>query len=413
MAASVFLQRLRLQATILFIALRVSGLRSLLAIFAIAMGSAAVMMIMASSAGTQRRLQALTEVVGKNMFMVQTGRSSIARSGAVADAKLTLADADAIGYEVAGVQRVLPVLQRNSVVVKNTRKSFPTTVLGVTEQYFQARKWKLGEGRLIDDLDDRRMERVAVVGAGVARSVRAGGSLVGDMLIVAGVPFMVIGELREKGLGPDGKSEDTNVFVPLQTSLRRLYNVESLSHLLVQTRDWQQMPAVEAATAQVLRRSRGMRANGEDNFEILGLVRQNEATRVSNALIGRIGQFLAATLLILGGVGIFTVTYFNVTQRKSEIGLRRALGAKKRDIAAMIATEACLLSVIGGCMGVALGALAVFVLGRWTQWPVSVQPAVVINPLLIAIAIGFVFGVLPALRASQLAPVEALRADGI
>lgn len=413
MAASVFLQRLRLQATILFIALRVSGLRSLLAIFAIAMGSAAVMMIMASSAGTQRRLQALTEVVGKNMFMVQTGRSSIARSGAVADAKLTLADADAIGYEVAGVQRVLPVLQRNSVVVKNTRKSFPTTVLGVTEQYFQARKWKLGEGRLIDDLYDRRMERVAVVGAGVARSVRAGGSLVGDMLIVAGVPFMVIGELREKGLGPDGKSEDTNVFVPLQTSLRRLYNVESLSHLLVQTRDWQQMPAVEAATAQVLRRSRGMRANGEDNFEILGLVRQNEATRVSNALIGRIGQFLAATLLILGGVGIFTVTYFNVTQRKSEIGLRRALGAKKRDIAAMIATEACLLSVIGGCMGVALGALAVFVLGRWTQWPVSVQPAVVINPLLIAIAIGFVFGVLPALRASQLAPVEALRADGI
>ncbi|QDS16136.1 MULTISPECIES: ABC transporter permease [Xanthomonas] len=413
MAASVFLQRLRLQATILFIALRVSGLRSLLAIFAIAMGSAAVMMIMASSAGTQRRLQALTEVVGKNMFMVQTGRSSIARSGAVADAKLTLADADAIGYEVAGVQRVLPVLQRNSVVVKNTRKSFPTTVLGVTEQYFQARKWKLGEGRLIDDLDDRRMERVAVVGAGVARSVRAGGSLVGDMLIVAGVPFMVIGELREKGLGPDGKSEDTNVFVPLQTSLRRLYNVESLSHLLVQTRDWQQMPAVEAATAQILRRSRGMRANGEDNFEILGLVRQNEATRVSNALIGRIGQFLAATLLILGGVGIFTVTYFNVTQRKSEIGLRRALGAKKRDIAAMIATEACLLSVIGGCMGVALGALAVFVLGRWTEWPVSVQPAVVINPLLIAIAIGFVFGVLPALRASQLAPVEALRADGI
>ena len=413
MAASVFLQRLRLQATILFIALRVSGLRSLLAIVAVAMGSAALMTIMASSAGTQRRLQALTEVVGKNMFMVQTGRSSIARSGAVAEAKLTLADADAIGNEVAGVQRVLPVFQRNGVVVKATQKSFPTTVLGVTEQYFQARKWKLGEGRMIDDIDDLRMERVAVVGAGVARSVRAGGSLVGDMLIVAGVPFRVVGELREKGLGPDGKSEDTNVFVPLQTSLRRLYNVESLSHLLVQTCDWQQMPAAEAETAQILRRSRGMMANGDDNFEILGLVKQNEATRVSNALIGRIGQFLAATLLVLGGVGIFTVTYFNVTQRKSEIGLRRALGAKKRDIAALIATEACLLSVIGGCAGVALGGLAVFALGRWTQWPVSVQPAVVINPLLIAISIGFAFGVLPALRASQLAPVEALRADDV
>jgi putative ABC transport system permease protein len=154
-------------------------------------------------------------------------------------------------------------------------------------------------------------------------------------------------------------------------------------------------------------------ANGEDNFEILQLVKQNEVARVSNALIGRIGQFLATTLLVLGGVGVFAVTYFNVTQRKSEIGLRRALGAKKRDIAMLIATEACLLSAIGGCIGVALGALAVFVLGRWTDWPVSVQPAVVANPLLIAVAIGFAFGVLPALWASQLVPVEALRADGV
>jgi putative ABC transport system permease protein len=413
MGSLVFLQRLRLQATILFISLRVSGLRSLLAIVAVAMGSAAMMTIMASSAGTQGRLQALTEVVGKNMFMVQAGRSTIARSGAVTEAKLTLADAEAIGNEVAEVERVLPVLQRNSVVVKYTIRSVPTTVLGVTEEYFQARKWKLGEGRLIDDIDNERMERVAVVGANVGRSVRASGSLVGETLIVAGVPFLVIGELREKGLGPDGKSEDTNIFVPLKTSVRRLYNVEGLSHLLVQTREWHEMAAAEHSTAEILRRSRAMMANGEDNFEILELVKQNEVARVSNALIGRIGQFLATTLLVLGGVGIFAVTYFNVTQRKSEIGLRRALGARKRDIATMIATEACLLSTIGGCMGVALGGLAIFVLGRWTDWPVSVQPAVVANPLLIAVAIGFAFGVLPALRASQLAPVEALRADGV
>jgi putative ABC transport system permease protein len=413
MESLVFLQRLRLQATILFISLRVSGLRSLLAVVAVAMGSAAMMTIMASSAGAQRRLQALTEVVGKNMFMVQAGRSTIARSGAVTEAKLTLAHAEAIGNEVAEVERVLPVLQRNSVVVKYTLRSFPTTVLGVTEEYFQARKWKLGQGRLIDDIDNERMERVAVVGSSVGMSVRARGSLIGETLIVAGVPFLVIGELRAKGLGPDGKSEDTNIFVPLKTSVRRLYNVEGLSHMLVQTRDWHGMAAAEHSTAEILRRSRAMMANGEDNFEILQLVKQNEVARVSNALIGRIGQFLATTLLVLGGVGVFAVTYFNVTQRKSEIGLRRALGAKKRDIAMLIATEACLLSAIGGCIGVALGALAVFVLGRWTDWPVSVQPAVVANPLLIAVAIGFAFGVLPALWASQLVPVEALRADGV
>lgn len=413
MGSLVFLQRLRLQATILFISLRVSGLRSMLAIIAVAMGSAAMMTIMASSAGTQRRLQALTEVVGKNMFMVQAGRSTIARSGVIAEATLTLADAEAIGNEVGEVERVLPVLQRNSVVVKYTMKSFPTTVLGVTEHYFQARKWKLGKGRLIDDIDNERMERIAVVGSNVGRSVRASGSLVGEMLIVAGVPFLVVGELREKGLGSDGKSEDTNVFVPLNTSVRRLYNVEGLSHLLIQTREWRGMAAAEHSTAEILRRSHRLMANGEDNFEILGLVKQNEAARMSNTLIGMIGRFLAATLLVLGGVGIFAVTYFNVTQRKSEIGLRRALGAKKRDIATLIATEACLLSAIGGCTGVALGGLAVFALGRWTDWPVSVQPAVVANPLLVAVAIGFVFGVLPALRASRLAPVEALRADDV
>jgi ABC-type antimicrobial peptide transport system permease subunit len=244
----------------------------------------------------------------------------------------------------------------------------------------------------------------------VSQTLRAGDSLIGETLVIAGVPFEVVGELRRKGLGLEGRSEDTNVFVPLNTSIRRLFDAESLSHLLVQTRNWEDMAGAERAVATLLRGSPRLMANGEENFEILQLVTQNEAARVSNALIQRVAQFLAVTLLILGGVGIFAVTYFNVMQRRGEIGLRRALGARKRDIALLIATEACLLSALGGCAGVVLGGLAIFVLSRWTDWAVSVAPAIVATPLLVAIAIGFVFGVLPALRASRLAPVEALRA---
>ncbi|MFZ5637350.1 MAG: ABC transporter permease [Pseudomonadota bacterium] len=411
MTSSAFIDRLRLQATILFVALRVSGLRSFLAILAVAMGSASLMTMMASSAGTQRRLQALSEVVGRNMFMVQAGRSAIGRSGPAIQARLTLRDAEAIARDVAEVARVLPVLQRNNVVVRSGANSFPTTVLGVTEAYFDARQWHLGEGRLIDEIDDGRMERVVVVGAGVSRSLRAGDSMVGDTLVIAGVPFEVVGELREKGLGLDGKSEDTNVFVPLRTSIRRLYHAQGMSHFLVQAREWESMAAAQRSVAAVLRKSPELTANGQDNFEILELVRQNEATRVSNVLIQKIAQFLAATLLVLGGVGIFAVTYFNVMQRRAEIGLRRALGARKRDIVILIATEACLLSLMGGCAGVLIGGAAIFALARWSDWAVSVAPGVVATPLLVAIAIGFAFGVLPALRASRLAPVDALRAN--
>jgi putative ABC transport system permease protein len=410
MTSPALFQRLRLQATILFVALRVSGLRSLLAIVAVGMGSASLMTMMASSVGTQRRLQALTEVVGRNMFMVQAGRSAIGLSGPPVEARLTVADAEAVDAEVPEVDRVLPVLQRNGVVVRAGTKSFPSTVLGVTEAYFDARNWQLHRGRLLDDLDDTRLERVTVVGAGVSQTLRAGDSLIGETLVIAGVPFEVVGELRRKGLGLEGRSEDTNVFVPLNTSIRRLFDAESLSHLLVQTRNWEDMAGAERAVATLLRGSPRLMANGEENFEILQLVTQNEAARVSNALIQRVAQFLAVTLLILGGVGIFAVTYFNVMQRRGEIGLRRALGARKRDIALLIATEACLLSALGGCAGVVLGGLAIFVLSRWTDWAVSVAPAIVATPLLVAIAIGFVFGVLPALRASRLAPVEALRA---
>jgi putative ABC transport system permease protein len=404
-------EKLKLQVTVLIVALRTSGTRSLLAAIAVAMGSASLMTMLASSTGAQQHLRELTATVGKNLFMVKSGRSSLSTAGALRGARLTLADAAAIGGEIPEIRQVLPVLQKNGVLVRWGPGSFPATVLGITAPYFEARNWRLARGRLFDALDDSGQQKVAVVGAGVASSLGGEGSLVGATLLIAGVPFEVVGQLQEKGLGSDVKSEDMNIYVPLQSSMRRLFNAEDVTQLLVQVHDRNGLDTAPDAIAAVLRREHKLPESSEDDFEMLSLVQQNQASDASNALLRKISQFLAATLLVLGGVGIFTITYFNVMHRHPEIGLRRAIGATKRHIATMFATEACLLSAFGGILGCLVGAGVIFVLAQWTQWAVSVDLNVVIAPLVISLLIGVTFGVVPALRASRLSPVEALRAN--
>lgn len=403
-------ERLRLQLTILFGALRRSGLRSLLVILAVGIGSTSLMTMLAMSAGTRQRLTELTELSGRNLIMIKSGRSTIDAESSLLAARMTLADSAALAEEIPEAQLVLPVLQRNEQTVTLRGENVSTSVLGVTERYFDARNWQRNSGRLLDELDDISLNRVAVVGAAVAKRLNAGDDLTGATLLIAGVPFEVVGQLREKGIGSGARTEDANIYVPLRVSLRRLFNLEDVSHLLVQVRDRRDMAAVEQAAAAVLRATHRLPAGRADDFEILRLVRQNEISSATQALVQRITQIVAVILLALGGIGVFAVTYFNAAQRTPEVGLRRALGARKRHIATMFTAEACVLSALGGCFGCVLGCVAIYVLARLTHWEVNVNLPVMALPLLISLLIGIVFGVVPALRAARLPPVEALRA---
>jgi putative ABC transport system permease protein len=283
-----------------------------------------------------------------------------------------------------------------------------TNVRGVTPEFLALRNFELAEGRSLDERDDATRARVALAGSWVARKLGDGEGVLGRTIWVGGIPFEIVGVLAEKGM-TDGQNEDDQLLVPLETARRRLFNVESLSRLLVQADSAAAVAPVEARTRELLRASHRLEATARDDFDLLSLLRANEIRRQGSVFLRGLSQLFAITTLVVGGAGVLAVTWLNVKERVAEIGLRRALGARQRDVATLFLAEASLLGVAGGIAGVVVGAIAVGVLERTLGWRMAIDPRGVALPFLISVALGLASGVVPAIRAARVTPVEALR----
>jgi putative ABC transport system permease protein len=403
--------KLSLQLRIMILALRKSGFRSLLALGAVGLGIASMMIMLALSTGANRELQAITEKMGKNLFVVSAGRVMALGGrgqGWYTSTKLNLLDARAMSEQIRGIRTIVPVLE-SSLQVKLNGEALVTQIRGVTPEFPEVRNFQLDEGRLLDDKDGLATSRVAVVGAFVVKKLNDGFSMVGETVWIAGVPFEVVGQLKEKGVSSDGQNEDDQVLVPLETARHRLFNVEYLSRLLVQVDDQDQMSVVQSATRDVLRASHDLDSDVKDDFNILSLIRADQIRRISSAFLEGLAQIFALVTLAIGGAGVLAVTYLNVKDRTSEIGLRMAIGARRKDIANLFVAEACVLSVAGGLAGLLIGGLGIAVLKLLTGWQMAVDLRGVTVPFVVSVLLGLVFGVFPALQASKVTPVEALR----
>ncbi len=404
------LARLRLRLRILLVALRRSGARALLALAAVGLGIAATMILLALSAGAARELEETAARVGRNLFVVAPapvlalpGRGT----GWAPSTRLDRDDVDLLRAGVDGVRAVAPVVE-GSRRARLGRQEMVTNVRGVTPEFLVLRNFELAEGRALDERDDRARARVALAGSWVARKLGEGASVVGRTVWVGGIPFEIVGVLAEKGM-TDGQNEDDQLLVPLETARRRLYNVESLSRLLVQAESAELVAPVEERTRRLLRASHRLDPDARDDFDLLSLLRVNQIRRQGGVFLRVLSQLFAVTTLAVGGAGVLAVTWLNVKERVAEIGLRLALGARRRDIAALFVAEACVLGVAGGVAGVAAGALAVAALERTLGWRMAIDLRGVVLPLLVSVALGLLSGVLPAARAARITPVDALR----
>jgi putative ABC transport system permease protein len=403
--------KLKLQLRIMVLSLRKSGFRSLLALASVGLGIAAMMITLALGAGAERELQAITEKMGKNLFMVKAGQvlgqASLNR-GWYASTKLGRSDVKALGEQIPDIRTIVPILE-GSFQVKLNRRELVTSVRGVSLDFPEVRNFQLEEGRLLDDRDGLARSRVAVVGTSVAKRLNDGFSMVGETVWIGGVPFEVVGQLKEKGVSADGQNEDDQILVPLETARRRLFNVDYLSRLLVQVKDPERMAEVESRTREVLRQSHDLDDDVKDDFDILALVRANQIRNMNSAFLKGLSQIFALVTLAIGGAGVLVVTFLNVKDRTSEIGLRMAVGARRKDIANLFVAEACLLSVAGGLFGLLIGGASIVVLKQMTGWQMAVELRGVSVPFLVSVLLGLLFGVFPALQASRVVPVEALR----
>jgi putative ABC transport system permease protein len=366
---------------------------------------------LAISEGGERELEAISAQVGRNLLQVTPGQllSPPGRGrGWYLSSRLDDDDVALLSAEVSGLAAVAPVLE-GSRRVELGRESVVTNVRGVTPEYLALRFFEVADGRPFDAEDERERRRVALLGASVAERLGRGGSLVGETIRVGRVPLEVVGELASKGMSPDGQNEDDQILVPLETARRRIFNRDALSRLLIQASSAERIPALESAARDLLRASHRIATGAKSDFEIVPMTRTSEIRRRSLGFLQGMSQLFAATTLAVGGAGVLAVTVLNVKERSWEIGLRRAVGARRRDIASLFVLEACALSAAGGAVGLLVGAFAVAVLERTLGWRMAVDLGGVAIPFGISVALGLLSGLVPALDAARATPVEALR----
>jgi putative ABC transport system permease protein len=394
-------------------------MRSGLTVLGIVIGVAAVIAMLAVGTGAQDSITGSISGIGTNLLFVFRGGGGMGGGGQeVRNPKpLTLQDAASIAdpFAAPSVELVAPVLQ-DSLLVSAAGQTTTTNVSGVTPDYFPLRNYTLTEGDVITEENLLGRASVAVIGPETADTLfgRHDG-LVGEQITIEGQPFRIIGVLAAKGGGMFG-SEDNQVLIPYSTAQTRLIQRrtrDQVDMLLVQVVDSESVPQAVEEVSSILR-TRHRTDVGADDFTVFS---QQDFLQTAATITSVLTIFLggiAAISLLVGGIGIMNIMLVSVTERTKEIGLRKALGARKRDILTQFLTESSLLSLFGGIIGIGFGWLIAFVvekvaLASGTPFYPRIGLDAVLLATIFSAAVGLFFGIYPANRAANLEPVEALR----
>jgi putative ABC transport system permease protein len=398
--------------------LNANKLRSMLTVLGIVIGVAAVIAMLSIGRGAQASITSRIESMGTNLVYVTPGSTSESgiRSAAGSAATLTLDDADALA-KLPNVEAVASVT--NSFVQMVYQGANTNTLLmGVTPGYETVSSLTLEDGVFITDDDQKARKLVVVLGSSVAETLFGGtGGVVGQKVRLNGQPYEVIGVLASKG-GTGFMNQDDQVFIPLSTALNRLvggFRFRGSSVISQITVKASSPDAVDQVVNDVtlLMRERHETVEGADDFTVTSQeATLDAATQVADTMTVFLGG-IAAISLMVGGIGIMNIMLTTVTERTHEIGLRKAVGAKRKDILLQFLVEAMVLSLLGGLIGIALGWGAAQLMGQVQLGGSTITPVVGLDSVLLAtlfsMVVGLFFGIYPAMRAARLQPVEALR----
>jgi putative ABC transport system permease protein len=284
-----------------------------------------------------------------------------------------------------------------------------TSIIGVTPDFPEVRNFYPMQGEFFSDAELSAAMRVAVLGKTAKENLFSKDNPIGEVIRIENVPFNVIGVMEEKGLNVYGQDEDDVIFIPLTTALRRLFNLTYINNIYIQAKDKNSIVKAVSEIEEFLRERHRLRPGVASDFTIQNqtelMATQKEVTNTFTNLLGSV----AGISLLVGGVGILAVMLITVKERTREIGIRRAVGAKRKDILIQFLFEALVLSISGGLIGIVLGFIAASITGSITKWPVYTPVYSILLSFSFAVFIGIFFGVYPAKRAAQLKPIEALR----
>jgi putative ABC transport system permease protein len=387
-------------------------LRTVLAMTGIVVGVCSVIVMVAVGDGAQKQVLSKIRAMGTDLVMVTAGQVKIIagrqrQTGNVAT--LTMRDIKTITEEAQNIKAAAPA-QGKKMLVKYEAFNTTTSIIGTTEAIIPVRDLSINKGRFFTDDEDKTSQKVAVIGETVARNLFESRNPVGEDIRIGKVSFEVIGVLSRKGTDLVGADQDDVIFIPINTALRRLLNLTYINNIYVQAKSSQHIEKAASEIRGILREKHRLR-DKPDDFTIQSqteiLKSEKETTQTFTNLLSTV----AGISLLVGGVGILAIMLISIKERTREIGLRRAVGALKRDLLLQFIVESVTLSLFGGILGIVLGVLLSLSASYFTKWPLSLSLPAIIVAFLFSAMIGLIFGVYPAAKAARLDPIEALRAE--
>ncbi|MFD3448346.1 ABC transporter permease [Microbacteriaceae bacterium 4G12] len=368
--------------------------RAFLTMLGIIIGVSSVIVLVSIGQGSTANVTSQINQLGTNLLTVNMAGSSTM--------KFTVPDADQF-RAIDGVKDIAPVVS-GRITVKNGATSSQVSLTGTTSSYQTVRNTTVSSGRFLSDMDNEYRQKVAVLGATTAQNLFGFENPVGKSVQVNGVSFKIVGVLESKG-GSMGQNGDDVIIVPLSTAQRVVKNT-NVQSVYIQVKDQQQLDTVMAQLERKLARKF---PNQQDNYSVFNQKDlMDTMSTVTNTMTTMLGGIASISLLV-GGIGIMNIMLVSVSERTKEIGIRKAIGAKRKHILMQFLIEAVVLSSLGGLIGVGIGLALTKLLSVAASMMVAYSMPIILLAFLFSLAVGAIFGVFPAIKASKLPPIEALR----
>ena len=393
--------------------LKANKMRSILTSLGIIIGVAAVIVMLSIGHGAQVSIQEQMKSMGSNLMIIRSGTSTSGgqRMGHGSQPSMKASDGDAIEKRIKGIRLAAPVLNDTGQIVYGNA-NWSTSITGTDNRYFEIKDWELAYGRFFSDADIKNAGKVAILGTTVVKELFGDVDPIGRTIRVKGLPFKVIGVTVSRGQTGSGHDQDDMVYIPLSTAQKKVTGIafpDMVKMIMLQAVDAESTYSSEPEIRTLLRQRHNLGRYKEDDFVIRNLTQtmeiRQQSTKVMTILLGSI----ASISLLVGGIGIMNIMLVSVTERTREIGIRMAIGAKSWDIRLQFLTEALVLSLIGGLIGVIFGLIGTGLVSAFSSFNALVSPLYILLPFSFAGLVGLFFGFYPAYKASLLNPISALR----
>ena len=392
-------------------ALRRNILRSFLTMLGIIVGIAAVIVGVSMGTGAKAEVDKRIASMGQNLITVMSGNMTRGgvRGGFGMAPNLSIADYEAIRKEVSGVTAASPEARTQAQLAVGNQNTF-VQVSGVSAEYLTARSWGLRGGENFSETDVRNANKVCLIGSTTAKTLFGEGiDPVGQLIRIKNAPFTIVGWLEAKGSGSFGQDQDDILLVPYSAVMKRLSGDTKFRSVFVQAESPDAIVDVQNQITSLLRQRHQIADGKDDDFMVRNQQETSDFFNANNRIMTILIGFFAGISLVVGGIGIMNIMLVSVTERTREIGIRLAVGARGRDVLRQFLTEAVLLSILGGALGVATGFWLAPLLTKLFQFPTLISNSSVIMAFSVSAIIGIVFGFFPALKAANLDPIDALR----